>query len=162
MKTYYIFRHGETFATLKNSGYGLRRLTAGILESGKPTIEAMAQYLKTVPTDINLTSPLTRCRQTAQIITLITGKKFKVDWGINEMLEPFPLLRLRLKNFLVRAEGSPYNTFLICTHGACIAGLTALLTKDEFKAEGLFVYPKPGVLFKIEDGKVEEFDFNIK
>lgn len=160
MKTYYIFRHGQTFATIKNGGYGLRRLTAGILESGRPSIIEMANFLKDVPTDINLTSPITRCRQTCNIITLETGKKFTPDWRLTEMMEPVMMLRWRIQSLLNQIEKSDFNSILICTHGAVIAGLISILTKDHFGAEDLLNYPPPGILVKIENGKVEEYDFN--
>ncbi len=143
MKTYYIFRHGQTFATTKNSGYGLQRLTAGILESGKPTIIKMAEFLKDVPTDLNLTSPILRCRQTAEIITLETGKKFMADWRITEMMEPFQILKWRVKNLLNQLEKSDFNTILICTHGAVIEGLVSYLMRGNFKVQDVMAYPPP-------------------
>jgi broad specificity phosphatase PhoE len=160
MKTYYIFRHGQTFATTRNSGYGLRRLSAGILDSARPTIIKMADFLKTVPTDLNLTSPIPRCRETAQIITLETGKKFVADWRLTEMMEPVAVLRCRVQNLIKQIERSDFETVLICTHGAVIAALVCLITKKHFSAKDLMDYPPPGILIKIKDGKIEEFDFN--
>jgi len=160
MKTYYIFRHGQTFATVRNSGYGLRRLSAGIVDSARPTIIKMADFLKTVPTDLNLTSPIPRCEQTAQIITLETGKKFTTDWRLTEMMEPVAILRWRVNSLIKQIEKSEFETTLICTHGAVIAALVSLLTKHKFGANDLLDYPPPGILIKIQNGKVEEYDFN--
>jgi broad specificity phosphatase PhoE len=160
MKTYYIFRHGQTFATLKNKGYGRKILTAPILESGKPVIRQMGDFLKTVQTDLNLTSPVLRCRQTSHIITLETGKKFTVDWRLTEFMEPFPVLRWRINRLINQLEKSDFNNFLLCTHGAVIAGLVSFLTKGSFTASELLDYPPPGILIKIENGKIEEYDFN--
>lgn len=160
MKTYYIFRHGETVATKRNTGYGTQIFSARILESAKPIITRMALSLKDIRSDLHLTSPILRCRQTAQLITLETGKKFTVDWRLTEIMEPFPILKWRIKNFLNQAEKSGFQTILICTHGAVIAGLVAFLTKGDFIAGDLVNYPPPGTLIKVGNGKIEEFDFN--
>src|SRR5258708_656877 len=121
----------------------------------------MAEYLKMVPTDYNVSSPLPRCRQTTQIITLATGKKFKTDLRINEYLfEPFGLFRTRTKSFAHSIERSSHEKMLICTHGAVMAALIALLTKGHFEVMDMQSYPPPGVLIKIENGKLESLDFN--
>jgi broad specificity phosphatase PhoE len=162
-KTYYLFRHGETFATLKNKGYGWRIRSAHTLEAGKPVTKEIAQFLKDIKSDHNATSGYTRCLETAQIITDVTGKQFVVDRRLNEFFfETFGNLRNRLKNFLAEMEDSDYETILVCTHGACLAGLIMLLTTGQYHAADLISYPPPGILIKIENCKVEEWDFNEK
>lgn len=162
MKTYYIFRHGETFVTAGNKwGYGLRVLSAPILESGKPALRRMGEFFKDIPSDLNVQSPLKRCQQTAAIVTDITGKKFVTDRRINEFLiETFGHFRHRIKSFVDQIEDSDHQTILICTHGAVIAGLVSYLTKGNFPASDLSDYPPPGIVIKIEGKKIEEFDFN--
>ncbi len=160
-KTYYIFRHGETFATLKNRGYGLKIISASILESAKPVINKMALFLKNIPTDYNATSPYRRCLQTTQIITDITGKQFVIDKRLSEFfLETFGRLRNRVQNFINQMESSDHQTILICTHGAVMTAFISLLSKDEFRARDLSDYPRPGILIKISNGQIEEYDFN--
>src|SRR5258708_2831666 len=160
-KTYYIFRHGETFASLKNTGYGIRMRSAHILESGKPVIKEMAGFLKDIKSDHNATSAYPRCLETTQIITDITSKQFVIDKRLNEFFfETFGRLRHRLKNFLGEMENSDHETILVCTHGACLAGIIMLLTTGEYHAADLLSYPPPGILIKIENGKVEQWDFN--
>lgn len=160
-KTYYLFRHGETFATLKNTGYGVRIRSAHILEAGKPVIQEMAEFLKDVKSDHNATSAYPRCLETTQIITDVTGKKFVIDRRVREFFfETFGQLRNRLKNFLDEMENSDYQTVLVCTHGACLAGLVMLLTTGEYHAADILSYPPPGILIKIKNGQIEEWDFN--
>lgn len=162
-KTYYITRHGETFASLKNTGYGFRIRSAPIIQAGIPTIERLAEYLKEIPTDYNASSQYNRCRQTAKIITDIAGKQFVFDKRLNEFFfETFWHLENRLRDFLTEMEESKHKSFLICTHGACISGLVMLLTKGDYRAGDLLSYPPPGILIKIKDGKVTQYDFNEK
>jgi broad specificity phosphatase PhoE len=160
-KTYYLFRHGETFASIKHSGYGVRILSAPILPSAEPITKRMGQFLKEIPTDYNVSSPVKRCRQTCQIITLESGKQFVFDRRISEFfIETFGMFRNRLKRFVAEMEKSDNQTILICTHGAVLAGLLAYFTKGDFNASDMFKYPPTGLLIKLKDGKIEEFDFN--
>ena len=160
-KTYYIFRHGETKATLKGRGYGFRNRSARILEIGKPVIEEMAQFLKDIPSDYNVSSEYIRCQETAEIITNIANKQFVFDKRLNEFFfETFSHMRRRVREFLDEMEGSNHQTILVCSHGAILAGLISFLTKGEYPASDLTSYPPPGILIKIENGKVEQWDFN--
>src|SRR5438105_4844768 len=114
-KTYYLFRHGETFATIKNKGYGVRILSASILPSAEPVIKKMGQFLKDLPTDYNVSSPVKRCRQTVNIITLESGKQFVFDRKISEFfIETFGMFKRRLKRFIDQIEQSNYQTILVC------------------------------------------------
>ena len=161
MKTYYIFRHGETRATLAGRGYGFQIRSAHIIEEGKPAMMRMGGFLKNIPTDHNVSSRYNRCKETAQIITEVTGKEFAFDNRVNEFFfETFGRLRFRLRKFIEEMESSDYETILICTHGACISGITKLLTKGEYSPEEILDFPPPGILLKIKDGKIEKWDFN--
>ena len=53
-------RHGETFATKGNTGYGLQILSASILEEGKPIIVKQGVFLKGKDVDFCVASPVKR------------------------------------------------------------------------------------------------------
>ena len=157
-------RHGETFATKRNSGYGMRVFSAPILMEGIPAIETQAAFLLDIKTDYNVSSPIKRCRQTAKIVHNITGKEFHFDRKIREFfLETFGGLKNRVAKFLSDLDNSEYETVLVITHGAVIAALTHLLARDSFHIAEITDYPKPGVMRVIERGKqMKEIDFNLK
>lgn len=162
-QTFYIFRHGETFATKAGTGYGIRVFTAPILEEGIPTLEKMGVYLKDIHSDYNVSSQVKRCRQTVAIIGKESKKEFVFDKRLNEyFIESFGHFRNRIKSFLLEMEEKQYETILICTHGAVIAGLISLLTGKNFQPYNLFTYPEPGVLTIIKDKTTQQINFNEK
>lgn len=161
-KTYYIFRHGETFATKSGGGYGVRIFNAPILPEGKEAIEKMAKFLKAKDVDLSLSSPFKRCKQTVEIISGITGSEFKFDKRLSEFfLETFGHFKRRIKNLVDEVESSDYKSVAICTHGAVISGLTGFLTKGVFEVLSVPDYPDPGVLIIIRDHHLEEVNFNV-
>lgn len=158
-KTFYIFRHG--LATKSLLGYGNKIVTAELLPEGKPPIEKIGKYLKNITTQYNVRSEFIRCQQTAAIVTKETGKEFATDKRLNEYHnESFGELRNRVKDFLQDIEKSDNTDILICTHGAVIAALKNLITKNSFTVLQLFDYPKTGTLVSIKNGKIETLDFN--
>lgn len=160
-KKFYILRHGETFATKRGIGYGVRIFSAPLLPEARRAIERMANYLKDIPTDYHVSSRIKRCRQTAQIITEITGKEFAFDARLNEyFIETFGHFRKRIQSFLDEMQSSEYKNIVICTHGAGIAGLVSLITKTNFDRYTLFNYPPPGILTIIEKEKLQQINFN--
>jgi broad specificity phosphatase PhoE len=165
MKTYYIFRHGETFATKAGTGYGMKVFSAPLLPEATPSLQRMGQYLKDIPTDFAVSSAVKRCRQTVEIIGKESGKEFVFDKRLNEFfLESVGHLVRRLKKFLDDIETHKYEHVVICTHGACISALITLLTakKDHQASYNLFNYPPPGVLTIIEGNNIQDVNFNIK
>lgn len=161
MAKFYIFRHGETFATKASKGYGWRMFSASILNEGIPAIEKMGIYLKSVPSDFNASSHYRRCRQTVGIVSSVCGKGFVFDRRLNEyFLETFNNFHNRLKSFLDFVQKNEYGSVLICTHGACIAVLLKILRGQTPSKQDLFYYPRPGVLTIVEGKKIEEVDFN--
>jgi broad specificity phosphatase PhoE len=163
-KTYYIFRHGLTYAVKTGTAYGMGLFTAPIIDEAKPALERMGKFLKDKPTDFNISSPLTRCRQTVEIISKMSGKEFVFDRRITEFfLETGWLVRRRVGRLLKEIDKKGYEKVAICTHGAIISTLINALTPREGQEReyDVFRYPDPGVLVVIEDGKVEEINFNI-
>ncbi|MBP9719180.1 MAG: histidine phosphatase family protein [Candidatus Levybacteria bacterium] len=162
-KTYYIFRHGETFATKNGTGYGVRMLSAPILPEASPALTRLGAYLKNIPTDFNISSALKRCRQTVEIIGKESEKQFVFDKRLNDyFLESSGHFIKRLKSVLAEIEANDYQSIAICTHGACISTLISLLTaKKDMRVEyNFFKYPPPGVLTIIEGNNVQEVNFN--
>ncbi len=162
-RTFYIFRHGLTYAVKTGTAYGLGFLTAPIIDEGVPSLEKMGQFLSKYPTDFNVSSPLRRCKQTAEIITRISGKKFVFDRRVREFfLETGGMVRRRIKSLLSEIDRRGYEKVAICTHGAIISALITQITAREEKVPeyDLFHYPPSGVLVIVEDGKVEEINFN--
>lgn len=162
MKTYYIFRHGETFATKMKRWYWHKLYSAPILDEGKPVITKLAEYLKNIPSEYNVSSPFLRCRQTTEIVTNVTGKKFEIDRRIREY-EFFELpyfLKRRVINFLIEMENSPHQNIIICTHAIIIEMLIQYLTKGQISFRHRIVAPLPGVLTVITGKQLKQIDFN--
>ncbi len=167
-KTFYLFRHGETFVTRGQRlwyyprflpetafSYGARVFSASILEEAKPTLQKLAEYLKDIPTDFNASSQFRRCRQTVQIVEKETKKEFIFDKRLNEFVFETPwAFRHRVKSFLKTLVDKDYQNVAICTHGAVLSLLASLLTG---KAVG---FPKPGVLVIIKGNQIKYQDFN--
>lgn len=169
-KRLYILRHGETFATKKNTWYGLRVFSAPILEEGKGAIKRIGEHLKDIGTDYCVSSKILRCRQTVEIIRAETGKDFVFDSRLNEyFFETLWQFRSRVKSFLRDLEKKGYENVLICTHGAVIAAILNMITTKPLPLLNRKSYPNPGVLIIIEyetigssDATIQELDFNIK
>jgi 8-oxo-dGTP diphosphatase len=160
-KTYYIFRHGETFATKKKCWYGTKLYSAPILEEGKPSILRLADYLKKYESDYNVCSPFLRCQQTVAIVSEITGKKFESDKRLREFAFEFPWdFTKRILRFIKEMEESKYETIVICTHAAVLSVLIQYLTKGNINLLERVIAPLPGVLTIIKDKKLEEVNFN--
>lgn len=162
MKTFYIFRHGETFATLKGVGYGLRIFSASMEPAGIPALEKMGEYLKKHPTDHNFSSQLKRCKQTVEIISKISGKQFIFDKRLNEyFIETETHLRKRISSLLSEIDKKGYEKIAICTHGAVIAMLIHELTKtDMAETFNIYDFPPPGILSIVQDKKIQQISFN--
>src|SRR5689334_8674552 len=98
-QTYYIFRHGR--AVRPGEHYGNKILTAPLLSEYKEPVKRLAEFLKSIPQSRNFSSEIVRCRQTAEIITQVTGKEFIFDSRLNEFYhEEFDILVKRAKLFL--------------------------------------------------------------
>lgn len=160
-KEYYIFRHGQTFATKAGTGYGIRIFSASIIQEGIPAIKKMGEYLKNIPLEYQLTSNVRRCIQTTSIITEITGKSFEKDKRLNEyFLETFGYFRERITSVIKDIEKTNYEKIAICTHGGGIAIIKNLLINKKIKPSDIFSFPDPGRLIIIKDNKLEEINFN--
>lgn len=158
--TFYVFRHGETFASKNNVDYGKHQFTAEILPEGVPAVKRLGEYLKTVETDEQYTSEILRCVQTANIVTDITGKSFEKHSGLKEFLEAsFVQFRDRVKRLISEFQKTP-GTYLLCTHGAVVSALKHLLITGKYEEENLMDYPKTGVLLIIKNGTIKTLDFN--
>jgi broad specificity phosphatase PhoE len=163
VKKFYIMRHGETFATKRNTGYGWKILTASILEEGKPIIEKQGKYLRNKEIEYCVASPIKRCKQTSAIVRAESGKDIFFDRRLSEFfLESFGGFKKRVRSFLKEMDEKGYEEVLIITHGAVIAALTHLLSRDTFQISEITDYPKPGVMTIIEREKIAQLiDFNI-
>jgi broad specificity phosphatase PhoE len=157
---FYIFRHGETYQTKYNLEYEDEQLTSRVLPEGLPETKRLANYLKGVNSDANLSSEILRCRETVEIVSKISGKEFSFDKRLNEFLEDdFEKLKKRLKDFIDDIKKQNYKSVLICTHGAVIAGLKHLLTEGKFEITDLTDFPQPGSLLILEGKSVELVSF---
>lgn len=162
-KTFYIFRHGTTYATKTATAYGDTILTASIMDEAKSAIERIGEFLKDKHTDFNVTSPIIRCAQTAEIISKITGKKFVFDNRLTEYtMESHESVDERINSLLLEIEKKDYKNITICTHGAIISILiNRIMSNSEgLRSYDLFHFPDPGVLVIIKDNNIEEINFN--
>lgn len=159
---FYIFRHGETFATKAGTGYGLRIFSADILPEAEGPLERIGNYLRDKKIDYSVSSQIKRCRQSAGVITRVTGNEFVFDRRLNEyFLEPYWYLKRRVMSLIKEAREKKYRTVCICTHGAVIAALIHVLTPEASRQPfSIYNFPPPGVLVVVEDGKVTQMNFN--
>ncbi len=160
---YYIFRHGETFESKHNVPYGDRVKSAKILPEGIPAIKRVSEYLIGINSDVNISSPFIRCKQTVRIVQEITQKTFNFDDRLGEYLETeetFNQMAERVENFIADIKKSGCQNVIICTHGGIIAALTYFLIEGTFEEHQLYNFPTPGVLVSIVEGKITRKDFN--
>ncbi|MCL5970043.1 MAG: histidine phosphatase family protein [Patescibacteria group bacterium] len=161
-KSFYIFRHGETFYTKNKEDYGKEILTADIIEEGKPALKHLANYLKNTKNSYNVSSAIPRCKSTVKIISEITGKNFVFDERLNEYAyESFEEFNNRINDFLNDISKAQQQNIVICTHGACIAALKYLAITKNFSIEQVEDFPDPGVLLIIKGNNIEEINFNL-
>lgn len=157
-KTLYLVRHG--LSTLSKRGYGRRKLTAGLLPQGAAAIEKIASYLKDTPFSYNVSSDLPRCRQTAGIITNITGKPFVYDKRLTEFYhESFTDFKARIADFLEYISTVPEEYIIICSHAAVIAGITDLTIKGSFTYKKNYDDPLEGELVVLDKGGYRKIRF---
>ena len=159
IKTWHLFRHG--LATHSKEGYGDNIMTASILPESVPIIQRMGKYLSEVSDSVNFVSPYPRCRQTAAIVTEITGKKFQVDAQLAEYHQTtFTDFHKRVSDFVTSIIDVSLTDIIVCTHGAVVAGIQSLLIKDEFLESDLLNYPECGEIVIIKDKEVKTLDYN--
>ena len=155
-----IFRHGETYQSKFNVVYGAEELTAEVLPEAVPTVERIGEYLKSVPTEANFTSEYLRCRQTAEIIESVSGKKFQSTPLLNEFVAgQFSDLQDRGLKFLEMVEDKRFDQVVVCTHGAVMACLKHLVMEGDFLERDLFDYPATGVVWEISKEGLTEKNF---
>ena len=166
-----IFRHG--LATKSTTGYGEEIMSAPLLDEAIPVMEKLAEFLKTEVGDFQYSSEMLRCRQTAEIVTRVTGKEFSFDARLNEYnQEPFLQFADRVNDFLEdiiekadrfkqqRVGTQEPVTIWICTHGAVVAGLKHLLMEGTFSQEYQLDYTQPGELLEIWKKNIQLHIFN--
>lgn len=157
--TWYLFRHG--LATHSKDGYGDKIMTASILPESVPIIQKMGKYLNGLSTSENHVSPYPRCRQTADIVSEITGKKFIVDERLAEYHQTtFEAFHERVSDFVLSVNEASSTHIIVCTHGAVISGIQSLLLKEEFLESDLLSYPECGEIVVIKDKSAETLNFN--
>lgn len=163
-KTYYLFRHGETFVTQskgKKLWYGLHHFSAHTLPGGLKKTESIGKYLQNKPIDYYVSSQYLRCKETAAIVAKSTHKDFSFDKRLNSFFIETPWhFKKRLQNFLADMESSEFQSIAICTHGLVLLVLMMLLTKKRFSFKEIFIHPSPGQLLIIENGKLQIVNFN--
>lgn len=161
MKTFYIFRHGQTYYSKNEIPYGENERTAHILPESRNSIEKIGEYLKSIPELVAYRSEFLRCQETAKIIESKNDFKFIQTPLLNEFTEnEFPQFLARMKearSFLLNLSA---EHIAICTHGAVVAALQKLLVNQEFHAHELMYYPKTGVIVKVDGEHVTSIDLN--
>jgi broad specificity phosphatase PhoE len=151
---YYIFRHAETFPSKTQGGiYDGDNFKTPILYEGKDITVKLANYLKDIESDYNVSSPYERCLETIKIISEITGKEFVIDERVGEFFEKEYLdYRKKIEEFLAEIKQKNYSSVIICTHGATMSQLIHLIC-DENPEEYIPVseYESTGILVIVED-----------
>ena len=133
-----------------------------ILPENHKSLEKIGKFLKKIHTDANFTSPFPRCKESAEIVSEISGKVFRIDPRISEFEgnTSFEKFRHDVKSFLEYIKKQNYSSVAICTHGAVIAAIKHLATNNSFYVYQVLDYPSPGNLVIIKNGKIETIDFN--
>lgn len=160
MKIYYLIRHGR--ATYSNTGYGDQTLTKDLLPEGREQIQRLAEYIKekNIATDFCVSSPVPRCRETAEIITQVTGKNFQLDDRLSDQYqEGLAKVSDRVSRLLKEIEEQGHKKVMISTHGVVIAILTHLLVDREFQSRDEFDFPPPAGVRIITGRQVQELKF---
>ncbi len=162
-KTLYLFRHA--LATHSQTGYGDQILTADILPEGIPPVQRLAKHLHQYPVTAAYVSRVKRCQQTAELVSQVTGLEFESDARLNELYsESFDDFLQRVSSFLQDLALVPDSHIAICTHGAVIGAVKSILVD---KQQATFAqiddsqsYPLTGVLWIINNSKLEAINFN--
>lgn len=154
-KNIYLVRHG--LSTLNKRGYGRKKLTADLLPQGEIESEKAAEYLKNISASYNISSPLPRCKQTAEIITRITGKSFHYDERLTEFYhETFTDFKKRVISFLGDLSSVSEKNIIICTHAAVIVVIRYLLIEGKVIFKNLSDEPLEGEIITIKNNKYEK------
>jgi hypothetical protein len=78
----------------------------------------------------------------------------------NDYDESFEEFSPRPKKFLEYLNSQKIDSACICTHGGVMAGLKHFIQEGKFELDALPDFPHPGVLWILEDKKLEEINFN--
>lgn len=136
-------------------------MTADLLPQGVIEAEKAARYLKTVPDSYNVSSDLPRCKQTAEIITRITGKSFHYDKRLTEYYhEAFTDFKKRVIAFLEGLSLIPENNIIICTHAAVIVAIKYLIIEHKVIFKNLSDEPLEGEIVVIKNKEFERISFS--
>lgn len=163
MKTFYLFRHAKS----KRTGEHYSKddiISAPILHEGIPPIKLMANFFKNRPIDAWYVSEYLRCKQTADIVSVITKKLFTVDRRLNEynphfLDETFAHFTKRIKSFLDEIVKTKNNNIAICTHGAVIAGIKYSLAGKEFKQGSIYNFSDSGAITIVKGENIKVINF---
>ena len=154
-----IVRHGETDWNALGKFQGLEDIELN--DSGRRQALNSSQYLKKHNWDAIISSPLSRARQTAEIIGGVVGltqvdimqefierdlgsasgllpaeRKRRFPNGHIPDAEPRPVLEARITNALKNVEDQYNNkNVIVVTHGGIINSIMLKLTKGEFNPE---------------------------
>jgi broad specificity phosphatase PhoE len=85
MKTIYFLRHGQT---MLNKGFQHQGPEAMLSDKGRFQAQQASQRLADESFDIILTSPLIRAKQTADVVSLATGKPVEACAVFEELRRP--------------------------------------------------------------------------
>lgn len=160
---FYIFRHGKTEFSGTNLEYEDQVESAEILPEGVPVLERLGSYLKDISTDFNISSTFLRCRQTVDIVSTISGKKFEFNTMLHDIDYRFETekdVAKRITEFYRGLKTKDYKSVAICAHGYPISMLKYLILDGKVNMNKLMDFPKTGELLTIENGKVSYKDFN--
>lgn len=158
-KTLFLVRHG--LSTLNKRGYGRKKLTANLLPQGVIESEKVALYLKSIPDSYNISSEIPRCKQTAEIITRITGKSFHFDKRLTEFYhETFTDFKKRITSFLEDLSLIAEKNIIICTHAAVIVAIKYLITENKFIFKNLSDEPLEGEVIVVKNKSFEKVSFS--
>lgn len=160
-KILYLFRHG--LATHSRRGYGKEIVTARILPEGTPPIKKIGEKLKKMQNCRYFSSEVSRCRETSEIISEITGNTFMYDRRLNEKYkETIGEVRTRVSHFLSDVSRYPQQNIIICTHGVILAAIKNLLLNGSFVTKHLTDFPMTGELMIISGKEKKILDFNTE
>lgn len=159
--TYYIVRHGHTFATKLNVPYGSFVFSAKLLPESYPALHSIGKYLQKTHFDYFCSSEISRCRETASILEQELHITYETTPRLNEFAnESIHELADRVRSFLAYTKKQQYTSILIVTHGAVIACLKHLVLHDSFSLLQLSDYSGPETLAVLSKDSWKVMDFS--
>ncbi len=126
-KLIYYFRHGETFYSARNMGYGDKEHEALLTDNGRHQVDQLgAELARRGPFDLFLTSPLPRAVQSSTIVQTHLNMELQIEPGLIEGIKQSrEEIFTRVEKLAERLIKQPQSKILLSSHGFICCSLAA-------------------------------------